>query len=431
MKPVYLNLPMIPALARRLTPLAFLVLAALLAGCAHKGPAPAAPEADRSCPPPRACPACAACPGVEPDKKPEAQAAPALQAAAWETVEGWTEDDLAAAWPALRTSCSALSRQPQWRPACDAMRALGNATSPANARQFFEQYFQPWQLTNPDGTREGLVTGYYEPVIKGSRTRSSRFAWPVHAVPEDMLTIELGDVYPEIKHLRLRGRIVGNKVMPYWTREELASRQDGIPARPLLWASDPIDLFFLQVQGSGRVELPDGKLVRIGYADQNGHPYQSIGRWLVAKGELPLEKASMEGIKRWAQENPQRLHEMLNVNPSYVFFRELPPSDGGPIGAQGVPLTAGRSIAVDTRYVPLGAPVFLATTHPLSERPLRRLMLAQDTGGAIKGVVRADFFWGLGPEAGQQAGRMRQQGRMWVLLPKGMTPGVAKQAALR
>ena len=162
--------------------------------------------------------------------------------------------------------------------------------------------------------------------------------------------------------------------------------------------------------------------MRIGYADQNGYPYQSIGRWLVARGELPLEKASMDGIKRWVQDNPGRLPELLNANPSYVFFRELPPSDDGPLGALGVPLSAGRSIAVDPRYVPLGAPVFLSTTRPLSNAPLKRLMLAQDTGSAIKGAVRADFFWGLGPQAGAEAGRMRQQGKMWLLLPRGVTP---------
>jgi membrane-bound lytic murein transglycosylase A len=213
-------------------------------------------------------------------------------------------------------------------------------------------------------------------------------------------------------------------VLPYWNRQQLAERQ--IPAPVLLWADDPIELFFLQVQGSGRVQLPDGSLVRIGYADQNGHPYQSIGRWLVAQGELTLDKASMDGIKRWAQDNPQRLQELLNANPSYVFFREMPASGGGPVGALGVPLSEGRSIAVDPRYVPLGAPVFLATTQPLSERPLERLVMAQDTGGAIKGAVRADFFWGFGTEAGREAGKMRQQGRMWVLLPKGMKPPVPR-----
>jgi membrane-bound lytic murein transglycosylase A len=181
-------------------------------------------------------------------------------------------------------------------------------------------------------------------------------------------------------------------------------------------------LFFLQVQGSGRVRLPDGALVRLNYADQNGHPYQSIGRVLVDRGDLKLEEASMQGIQAWGRANPARLPELLNANPSYVFFREVPNTPGGPVGALGVPLTAERSIAVDPRSVPLGAPVFLATTRPNSARPLNRLVLAQDTGGAIKGAVRADFFWGFGKEAGEQAGRMKQTGRMWVLLPPEAVP---------
>lgn len=413
---------MIPAFARRLAlPIVFGLLAA---SCAHQPPAPVL-AATATCPPPPACPACPVCPGAAPAAPPAEAAAP-LQPATWSQLSAWAEDDPAAAWPALRTSCSTLARQAAWKDVCEAAGLLGPTPRSAEVRRFFETHFVPWRLVNADGSTEGLVTGYYEPLIHGSRTRSNRSRWPVHGAPKDMLTIELGDVYPDLKHLRLRGRVVGNKVLPYWTREEIGERGAEIAAPVLLWADDPIDLFFLQVQGSGRVQLADGSMVRVGYADQNGHPYQSIGRWLVAKGELTLEKASMDGIKRWAQDNPQRLAELLNANPSYVFFRELPASDGGPIGALGVPLTEGRSIAVDPRYVPLGAPVFLSTTYPLSTRPLNRLMLAQDTGGAIKGVVRADFFWGFGPEAGREAGRMRQQGSMWVLLPRGMSPPAAR-----
>ncbi len=417
---------------RQLAPL----IPLLLGACASQPPAPIAPASPASptTPPPAstaACPAtpapvapaaapCPACPACPQPTAPEAAApaAPPLQRATWSELPGWQEDNPAQAWPALRESCKALARQPRWQAPCTAAQALGEQPSEPAARRFFETHFEPWAAVNADGSREGLVTGYYEPLIKGSRTRSERFPWPVHGVPRDMLTIELGDVYPDLKGMRLRGRLVGNKVVPYWTRAELEKMQ----APTLLWAADPIDLFFLQVQGSGRVELPDGAQLRIGYADQNGHPYQSIGRWLVSRGELSIDKASMEGIKDWARNNPQRLPELLNANPSYVFFREMPAGNGGPTGALGVPLHAGRSIAVDPRTVPLGAPVFLATTWPRSERPLRRLVLAQDTGGAIKGAVRADYFWGFGPEAGAEAGKMRQQGRMWVLLPSGQTP---------
>lgn len=393
----------------------------LLAACSSTPPTSLPPSATPSTPATGNAPSATAAPTTAP-----AASGGSAQLARWEAISGWNDDALAAAWPALRASCARLVRQPQWREVCDAAATLGQAPGDAQVRRFFETRFTPWQLGNGDGSVGGLVTGYYEPLIRGSRTRSSRYSWPVHGAPSDMLSIELGDVYPELKSMRLRGRLVGNKVLPYWSREQLAERGAQVPAPVLLWAEDPIELFFLQVQGSGRVELPDGRHVRIGYADQNGYPYQSIGRWLVAKGELSLDNASMDGIKRWAQDNPQRLSELLNANPSYVFFREMPASDGGPVGALGVPLSAGRSIAVDPAYVPLGAPVFLATSHPLSARPLQRLVMAQDTGSAIKGGVRADFFWGFGADAGREAGRMRQQGQMWVLLPNGMTPPAAR-----
>ncbi len=401
---------MSPDLRRSLRRVVPAIALALLAACAQKPVAPPAAEPS---------------PAPAPAPSPEA-AAPTASPVAWASIDGWQRDDPAAAWPALRQSCERLGRRAEWKPTCDAAAALGQRPDAAAARTFFEQHFQPWRLANPDGSEEGLVTGYYEPQIQGSLKPSARYRWPIRGVPKDMLTIELGDVYPELKSLRLRGRVVGNKVVPYWSRAEIDQLDAELPAPTLMWAADPIDLFFLQVQGSGRVQLPDGQLLRIGYADQNGHPYQSIGRWLVAQGELNLDQASMQGIRAWAERNPKRLRELLNANPSYVFFRQLPSSDGGPIGALGVPLSTGRSIAVDPRYVPLGAPVFLATTEPLSSRPLERLVLAQDTGGAIKGAVRADFFWGFGHEAGQQAGRMKQKGRMWVLLPKGIAPPNAR-----
>lgn len=412
-----------PHIARRLALTTTLLLAAALTACSGQRPPPgtASPPA---CPPAQPCPACPVCPAPAPSASPapSAPAAAPLQRAAWSELQGWHDDDHATAWPALRRSCEAIAREPRWQAVCDAAPALGMRPTHEAAKFFFQTHFDPWRATNPDGSFEGLVTGYYEPVIRGSRRPSEHYRWPIHGVPADMLTIDLGDVYPDLKHLRLRGRVVGNKVVPYWTRAEIDTMGDGVPAATLLWAADAIDLFFLQVQGSGQVALPDGSRVRIGYADQNGHPYTSIGRWLVDQGELPLERASMQGIKDWARNNPARLAELLNTNPSYVFFRELPPSGDGPIGALGVPLTAERSIAVDRRFIPLGAPVFLSTTFPLSDEPMRRLVFAQDTGGAIKGQVRADFFWGFGEQAGTQAGRMRQQGRLWVLLPKGVTP---------
>ena len=232
------------------------------------------------------------------------------------------------------------------------------------------------------------------------------------------MVVDLGTVSPETRGLRLRGRLDGRRLVPYWSRGEIDARGSALAAPVIAWSADPVELFFLQIQGSGQVQLDNGERLRVGYADQNGHPYRSLGRHLVERNELLLEQASMQGIKAWAAANPAKLQDALSQNPSYVFFRELPTSDG-PIGALSVPLHAERSLAVDRRFIPLGAPVYLATTFPLSEQPLERLMAAHDTGGAIRGVVRGDFFWGTGPDAGSQAGRMRQQGRLWLLWPIG------------
>ena len=289
-------------------------------------------------------------------------------------------------------------------------------------RAFFEQQFTPWRVLNSDSTDTGLITGYYEPLIRGSRTPTAKYRYPVYGVPGDLLTIELDEVYPQLKGMRLRGKLEGRKVVPYPDRGRIDTGVPALAGREIVWTDDALDLFFLQVQGSGRVQLESGETIRIGYADQNGHPYRAIGKLLVERGELTVDQASLQGIKAWAKKNPDIVREVLNYNASYVFFRELPPSPDGPPGAMGLALTAGRSVAVDPRTVPLGSPVFLATTFPNSSRPLTRLMLAQDTGGAIKGGVRADFFWGFGAEAGRQAGRMRQQGRLWVLLPVGLAP---------
>jgi membrane-bound lytic murein transglycosylase A len=387
-------------------------------------PATASTSADNICPVPQAatCPVCPVCPAVPPTTAPESAQPPRFEAATWDELPGWNEDTLADAWGAFQTSCKGLASKSHgaaWRDVCQ--RAKVVQPDEAEVRRFFEENFVPHAIIEADGRADGMVTGYYEPLIRGSRQRDARNQTPVLGVPSDMLTIELGDLYPELQHKRVRGRIEGNKVVPYWSRAEIEA-QPNVPSKTLFWVEDPIEFFFLQTQGSGRVELPDGSLARIGYADQNGHPFQSIGRVLIDRGELKLEEASMQGIQAWARVHPNELRALLDKNPSYVFFRELPDSgaDVGPIGALGVPLTPERSIAVDARYIPLGAPVWLATTRPNSSAPLNRLMLAQDTGGAIKGGVRADFFWGFGKEAGQRAGRMKQRGKMWVLLPAGV-----------
>lgn len=345
-----------------------------------------------------------------------------LRAVSFDQLPGWAEDDLTQLWPAFLASCEVMVRRAGWQEVCTDAQQIG-VIDGAGMRSFFESRFLPHQVRNADGSASGTVTGYYEPLLRGSRTRSGVFQTPLYRTPGDLLTIDLGSVYPELKNMRLRGRLSGNKVLPYYTRAELM--QNGLaPGADLVWVDNAIDAFFLQVQGSGRVTLADSKeTIRIAYADQNGHPYKSIGRYLVERGELKLEQASMQGIKAWAAANPQRLQELLNANPSFVFFKEEKIVDPGkgPRGALGVPLTAQRSIAIDPQFIALGAPVFVSTTRPNSELPLRQLMMAQDTGGAIRNPVRADFFWGFGDEAGELAGKMKQAGQMWLLLPRALS----------
>jgi len=395
---------------------AILLAASFLVGCSSvKVNEPAG-----VCAPCAACPTCPPVPAVTPPPV----FSRTLQPASWADLPGWLEDDPAAAWPAFILSCRGMVSKPHgtaWKRVCDLAKAADG--KPAHdPRRFFEEHLKPYAVIAGDATVNGLVTGYYEPLLHGSRSRSKGFEQPVRGVPDDLLTIDLSAVFPELKDKRLRGRLEGNKVVPYWSRAEIGARGEKLPSKTLLYVDDAVELFFLQVQGSGRVKLPDGSMTRLNYADQNGYPYQSIGRLLVDRGEMKLEEASMQGIQAWARANPARLDALLNANPSYVFFREMPNSKDGPVGALGVPLTAERSIAIDPRSVPLGTPVFLATTRPNSSLAMNRLVMAQDTGGAIKGAVRADFFWGFGKEAGEQAGRMKQSGRLWVLLPPEAAP---------
>lgn len=340
----------------------------------------------------------------------------------WSQLPGWSTDNVRDAWSAFTASCRALRFKSEWVQACGAATGLTAPTS-ESVRDYFRQYFNPYRVNNPTGwggPNLGLVTGYYEPLLMGDRKPSARFNAPLYATPPDLLIVDLASLYPELKGKRVRGRLEGNRVVPYFTRAELTS-DPAIRGKEIVWIDGALDAFMLQVQGSGRVQLPGGETIRLQFADQNGHPFRSIGRYLVDQGELKLEDATMPGIRAWLAANPARLHEVLNANPSFVFFTEAPLADPsiGPKGAQGLPLTAGRSIAVDPAFVPLGSPVFLATTYPATDQPLQRLVVAQDTGGAIAGAARADFFWGTGAQALEQAGKMRQAGAMWLLWPKG------------
>ncbi len=358
---------------------------------------------------------------------------------AWGSVPGWQGDDLSDYWANFVRNCQGLMRPVSgnlstparaapraWHEVCSAALNPATAPSPGDAtqiRKFLQTYLTPWQLETTDRKiADGMVTGYYEPVVNGSRSRGGAFQWPLYAVPNDLLNIELGDLYPDLAGKRVRGKLDGNRVVPYDSRAQIVKSDRQPPV--IVWIDDPVDNFFLQIQGSGRVYLaqgPDaGKTIRLAYANHNGHPYVSIGRWLANQGEIPIAQASMQNIRAWAKKNPGRTQEMLNANPAVVFFREEAIEDDlqGPKGAYAVPLGARRAIAVDPAFVPLGTPVYLSTTMPSSSQALNRMVFAQDTGAAIKGAARADFYWGSGKEAGELAGRMKQRGQMWLLWPK-------------
>lgn len=343
---------------------------------------------------------------------------------------GWMEDDLQGFWDAWRGNCTVMRlRSTPWAQACK--QSEGLPTSDAlTKRLFIESRFTAHELSDNRNTRSGTVTGYYEPLLRGSRTRSGAFQIPLYRSPPDLIQVDLASVHPELRSLRLRGRLENKRVVPYPTRADI-EKKGLLAGLELLWVDDPVDAFFLQVQGSGRIQLPDGKSVRVGYADQNGYPYRSIGRYLIDRGELKPHEASMQGIRGWIAANPHRRDEVLHQNPSVVFFKEIAGlgDASGPLGSMGLPLTPGRSLAVDPRFVTPGSLVFMTTRVPRpgvlsgaiddsNTVPFQRLMIAQDTGSAIQGVHRSDIFFGTGESAGEVAGRMRAEGRMFVLLPR-------------
>ncbi len=363
-------------------PLSLLLL--LLAGCASDEPPT----------PVRPAPAEPFVPGVQ------------LRAVSFSQLPGWSADRQREAFPALNRSCARLDKRAGGQPMMAADPRFGRAShwqqicaaarrttaDDLHVRRFFEEWFTPYAVVN-DGSAEGLFTGYYEPLLRGSFTRSARFNVPLYRQPP----ANNGNAHPSRAAIRagaLRGR-----------------------GLELLYVDSEIDAFFLEIQGSGRVELDTGEQLRIGFAGKNGHGYFPIGRELIRRGAISQEQMSMQAIRAWLRDNPREAPQLMEMNPAVVFFRIV---DGeGPIGAQGVPLTAGRSLAVDPAYVPYGAPVWIDTTDPLrTGDAIRRLMVAQDTGGAIKGPIRGDVFWGFGDLAEARAGLMKQPGRWYLLLPR-------------
>jgi len=327
--------------------------------------------------------------------------------ARWSDLPGWDTDAPSELWPAFGRGCE--HPPAAWTALCAAARSLVlDGTSDAALRKWLEESVQPWRVETLDGESEGLATGYFEPLVEASRVAQGAYRVPLYAPPADI-----------------------DKSHPWWSRrqiETLPHVQKALRGREIAWVRERLDALLLQVQGSGRLDIieRDGSrhLVRVAFAAHNDQPYRSVGRWLIEQGELKADQASWPAIRSWAALHPQRVDDLLWSNPRYVFFREepLPDPDVGPRGAQGVPLTPGRSIAVDPQSVPYGAIVWLDTTEPLSATPLRRGVMAQDTGSAITGAVRVDVFFGWGTRAEAQAGRMKQPLRVWALWPRNMPP---------
>lgn len=356
----------------------------------------------------------------------------ALTPAAFGDLAGWGEDDFAPALAAFARSCAKLDAQAperplvagdqrfgttgQWRDICAALPAKPDK---AAARGFVERWFRPFRAANND-TPQGLFTGYYEAELKGARQPGGRYTVPLYKTPADLVQVDLGQFADEMRGRSIAGRLDSGKLKPYPDRAAIESGLLKDKGLELLWVDDPVDAFFLQVQGAGRVVLPDGAAVRVGYAAHNGHGFVAIGKLLVDSGKIGRDRVSMQAVRDWLRANPDEARALMAKNPRFIFFREVTgEAADGPLGAQGVPLTAGRSLAVDRRYVPLGVPLWLDTTMPGgTDKKLRRLMVAQDTGGAITGPVRGDFYWGTGEAALAEAGKMRSQGGYFLLLPK-------------
>lgn len=331
-------------------------------------------------------------------------------------------DQAARALAAFRLSCPSLVRRPDttgltrpgaWQPAC----AAAANTADADARAFFARYFETVQV----GDGRAFATGYFVPEIAGSRTHQRGFDVPIYGKPRDLVDVDLGQFSDLLKGKRIRGRVQGGTLVPYPDRAAIEAGAIDQIAPVIAWAADPVDVFFLQVQGSGLLRAPDGSVMRIGYDNQNGRDYTGIGALMRQRGLLQAGQASMQGITAWLRSHPDEGRALMQENKSFVFFREL---SGPPLGALGLPVTGGVSAAVDPKFIPLGAPFFLS----MDRSDATGLWVAQDTGGAIKGANRVDTFWGAGADAATTAGGMSAHGTAFVLLPRGTLGNAAPKA---
>lgn len=356
-----------------------------------------------------------------PPPPPPSVPTPLLTAARFSDLPGWRDADLDPALGAFQRSCAVIAKKPpdevvtdyagtaaDWQAVC--------AKAAGDARAFFEKNFTPYAFSG-----EGLFTGYYEPEIHGSRTRQGKYQTPVYGLPADLIQVDLSQFSSQFKGEHIAGRLDGRKLVPYATRADINAK--GLAAAKILfWCDDPVALFFLQIQGSGRVQFANGASARIAYAGTNGRPYTAIGRVLLAKGELEKEKISLATIRDWLKAHPDQAQAVMEANQSFIFFEEKVLGDTalGSNGVQGVPLTPLGSMAIDLRKNALGAPYYVAAD------PVKALLIAQDTGGAIRGQVRGDVYFGFGETAEQRAGEMKAQGRMFVLLPNAVAARLGK-----
>ena len=378
-----------------------------------------------------------------------------LKASSFDELPGWDDDAQGQAMIALQRSCTQiLKRDPdknlgvgdfagtvaQWQPVCEDLADAVPMTD-EEARAFLEAHFTPYQMQGSNGA-EGLFTGYYEPTLHGSSRKHDNYTIPIYGRPNDLVSINLGAFKPALEGEHIIGRVDKDKnVVPYYDRAQIEDGALKGEHNEIVWVDNAVDAFFLHIQGSGRIVMDDGSMVRVGYSAENGQPYMAIGKALVARGALSKDNVSMQSIRDWLEKNPVDAVGIMDLNESYIFFRKLTGDSGpfdGPLGAEGVPLTPGRSLAVDKKMVPYGVPVWLDAEDPDGKAAIQRLMVAQDTGGAITGAVRGDFFWGAGEEAAHKAGLMKSKGSAWVLLPKTTAvvaspaaPGVQEEPAMK
>ncbi|AMP92961.1 murein transglycosylase A [Legionella pneumophila] len=358
---------------------------------------------------------------------------PTFRQVSFKHLPGWESAQLKKSLETFQTSCRAFLKQnpervvgteqidlqaKDWHPACRAALKI-KPVDEKSAKLFFEKWFAPVEFYD-DKPVKGLFTGYYMPLIKGSYTKSKEFSVPIYELPSNLVTVDLGLFLPNLKNKKIIGRIAGNKVVPFYTREQINKGAIKDTARVLVWINSPVDRLFLEIQGSGIIELEDGKRIFIGYDGQNGAPYTAIAGVLIKKGIMTKHNASMQRIKKYLEAHPKQMDKIINQNKSFVFFRKL--SLEAALGSQGVALTPGYSLAIDKQWIPMGAPLWLNTTRPDIKnpdvnKPMQRLMIAQDTGGAIRGKVRGDVFWGGGDKATLIAGHMKNEGHYWLLLP--------------